>query len=567
VVEARPPSAGYRIAKFVRRHRGAVAAASLIVLALVGGIAGTTFGLVRANRARAEAVEHAERERLAKLDAEAARDRATAAEKAEAVERAQAEKNAQLAGVQATLALNTIQDMIVQVQTKLNEPNLFDIKTALLDTALKRVDGVASGYAQSTSKEATVLAALNELARIYRELGQSERAFRILERCLEIAKERVRIKEGSDPARQNLANINRELAVISQEFRRDMKASLAYNQESLHIWEDVFKNPKPDQWRLDKKIVRIFLAEAYMRVGVDRYRAGDIEAARQDYLKGYELRHELVAENPKDLTLQQDLSYSTMALAEAAFRRGQRDQAEEYYRLTLAQRQKMAEAKPKDTKVREELAAVYYMIGVFKLRSGDLAAAQANLERCREIRKALVDADPRNAISRRNLATVLYPLAVVAELQKNAKGARELLESARELQQKLVNDDRENLKRQYELMKTLARLGQVPLAVEIADRLAAGVNVDNEMLLEIAYTYAQCARHAQGGTADAHLTSTVAAVGKAIANGFNDHVTLSVEPDLEPVRGRADFKALLAKLAPGTRATGGAPKSAEPGNE
>ena len=52
VVEARPPSAGYRLRKFVRRHRGRVAAAGLVLLALVAGIIGTSWGLVRAERTR-----------------------------------------------------------------------------------------------------------------------------------------------------------------------------------------------------------------------------------------------------------------------------------------------------------------------------------------------------------------------------------------------------------------------------------------------------------------------------------------------------------------------------------
>ena len=52
VVEARPPTSGYRLRKFVRRHKGQVIAASLVLLALLAGIAGTTFGLVRAERQR-----------------------------------------------------------------------------------------------------------------------------------------------------------------------------------------------------------------------------------------------------------------------------------------------------------------------------------------------------------------------------------------------------------------------------------------------------------------------------------------------------------------------------------
>jgi hypothetical protein len=51
-VLAGPPSAWYRLRKFVRRNKGLVLAVSLVVLALVGGIVGTTVGLVRAEQAR-----------------------------------------------------------------------------------------------------------------------------------------------------------------------------------------------------------------------------------------------------------------------------------------------------------------------------------------------------------------------------------------------------------------------------------------------------------------------------------------------------------------------------------
>jgi non-specific serine/threonine protein kinase/serine/threonine-protein kinase len=62
-VSAGPPSAGYRLRKFLRRNRGPVLAAILVLLALAGGIVGTTIGLVQARRAR----ETAEK-RLAQLE-------------------------------------------------------------------------------------------------------------------------------------------------------------------------------------------------------------------------------------------------------------------------------------------------------------------------------------------------------------------------------------------------------------------------------------------------------------------------------------------------------------------
>jgi tetratricopeptide (TPR) repeat protein len=62
-VLAIPPTKGYRLRKFVRRHRVAVAAATAVAGALVAAVAGTTVGLVRAQRAEAEARVAADRAR------------------------------------------------------------------------------------------------------------------------------------------------------------------------------------------------------------------------------------------------------------------------------------------------------------------------------------------------------------------------------------------------------------------------------------------------------------------------------------------------------------------------
>jgi serine/threonine protein kinase/WD40 repeat protein len=64
-VQACPPTLGYRLRKLVRRHKGPVLAASLIVLALVGGIIGTTGGMIRATDARAIALHEAEQKQAA----------------------------------------------------------------------------------------------------------------------------------------------------------------------------------------------------------------------------------------------------------------------------------------------------------------------------------------------------------------------------------------------------------------------------------------------------------------------------------------------------------------------
>jgi serine/threonine protein kinase/WD40 repeat protein len=60
-VEACPPSAAYRLKKFLRRYKGTVAAAALVLLALLGGLLGTSYGLFWAEKAREAAQEAGKR--------------------------------------------------------------------------------------------------------------------------------------------------------------------------------------------------------------------------------------------------------------------------------------------------------------------------------------------------------------------------------------------------------------------------------------------------------------------------------------------------------------------------
>jgi eukaryotic-like serine/threonine-protein kinase len=96
-VAAGPPSTSYRLRKFVKRNRGQVIAASLILLALLAGLAGTGFGLIRAERQRLVAERAAMAERLAKQEAEARREEAeTQQRRAEAGEKLASERLVQV---------------------------------------------------------------------------------------------------------------------------------------------------------------------------------------------------------------------------------------------------------------------------------------------------------------------------------------------------------------------------------------------------------------------------------------------------------------------------------------
>jgi eukaryotic-like serine/threonine-protein kinase len=60
-VDAGPPSAAYRFKKFAKRKSGLLAACALIALALIGGIAASSYFAIEASQQRDEAIENQER--------------------------------------------------------------------------------------------------------------------------------------------------------------------------------------------------------------------------------------------------------------------------------------------------------------------------------------------------------------------------------------------------------------------------------------------------------------------------------------------------------------------------
>ncbi len=128
-VLAGPPSIGYKMRKFMRRNRGPVLAVMLVLLVLIGGITGTTWGLVEARRqgnaaatardAEAERRKEAEDERDAKEKALAKSKenelKALAAAKAEAQQRSAAETEKQITQAVGEFLIN---DLLLQADPR-----------------------------------------------------------------------------------------------------------------------------------------------------------------------------------------------------------------------------------------------------------------------------------------------------------------------------------------------------------------------------------------------------------------------------------------------------------------
>jgi len=147
-VEACPPSAGYKLRKFVRKHKAVLATVAAFAGLLLAGTAMSTWQAVRATKA--EIVAREERDR-------------TAAEKA----------NAQA-------ALDFLWREVLSQASPMHEPDR-DLKLrTLLDRAFDRLD---KGSGQSPLVEAAVRRMVGEL---YTDLGERAKAERLLKQALKV---------------------------------------------------------------------------------------------------------------------------------------------------------------------------------------------------------------------------------------------------------------------------------------------------------------------------------------------------------------------------------------------
>ena len=158
-VSAGPPSARYRLQKFVRRNRAAVIAGGLVAATLILGVLGTTSGLVWALREKTRADQQAQA--------------ATAAAKAEERQRQVAVANAKQARVAAARS-DAVAEFLTDALAGVGPSVALGRDTTLLREILQRTTArVETELADQPEVEATMREAISTT---YWELGDYEKA-------------------------------------------------------------------------------------------------------------------------------------------------------------------------------------------------------------------------------------------------------------------------------------------------------------------------------------------------------------------------------------------------------
>jgi serine/threonine protein kinase len=232
-VLACPPSAGYRLRKFVRRNKGPVLAASLLVVVLVAGIIGTTWGMLRAKAAEAEAVHEAGQKTKALDEKEAALTTA----KTNEIQAKAAQKDAQENLKDALAAVDHLLTRVSEERVA-NVPQMEPLRRDLLQDALKFYQKFLQRKSDDPVIRRETAQAYRRVAGIHRQLGHYDESTNSYQKALELLEELCRQSPGDPELRCQLVtlHLNASLPLID-EGKQDKAAS--HLRRAFQIAEDL----------------------------------------------------------------------------------------------------------------------------------------------------------------------------------------------------------------------------------------------------------------------------------------------------------------------------------------
>jgi len=380
-VEAGPPSAGYRLRKFVRRHRAGVLVAGMVLLVLLGGMAGTSWGLLGAIAARAETQKRA-------------------AELMTVMEFQQSmlgEIDLEQMGLDIRNALRSEIDEVATDDTPvafdeaLARANMTNVALRVIDTnVLARAAGTIEGQ---FSDQPTVEAALRQtIGDTYLELGLYPQALSEMERALELR--RRELGDDDPDTLESIGNMGRLLVRVGRREEAE-----GYYREALDGRRRVLGDDHPDTLRSInnmgyalQRLGRFEEAEVYFReamegrrrvlghddretissinnVGFVLKQMGRLEEAEPYYLEALESGRRLLGpDDPDTLVWVNNVGFLLEAMDKL-------EEAEPYLRETLEGRRRvLGDDHPRTLQS-------YRSIGNLRLRMGRPDEAQGPLRR------------------------------------------------------------------------------------------------------------------------------------------------------------------------------------------
>lgn len=394
VVEARPPSWGYGLTKFVRRHRGQVVAAGLVLIVLVAGICGTSWGLFWALResdakGKALAAETAERKRAEKAEQEVRRERDAKTEALAAEEQARQ---------QTLLALRSLTDRVVERHLAAGQGRMLsdDDKQFLLVIA-RQWEAFATLTRENLESRSARMEGRASIGKMRHWLGEFATAEEDFHAALTIGKQLATEFPDNTEIRHRLAATHIALGNVLNVTGRLDEAERNYDA-AMEIGQRLVEDSPSNPLYLED------LAITHTVLGSLLETNGQLKEAIIQESEAVAILKPLTEEFPARAKLRQELAKALHSQARLLRLTGKRQKAEVDYQEALAVQGKLVIDFPNRPEFHQQLAKFRNNWGVLLISKGQMKQAKVEFDEARSIFRQLAAHNPTRPEYRQDLA-------------------------------------------------------------------------------------------------------------------------------------------------------------------
>jgi serine/threonine protein kinase/tetratricopeptide (TPR) repeat protein len=422
-VEACPPSAGYRLKKFARKHKKSLTVSAAFALLLVLGVVASTWQAVRATRAEGNAIAEQQ-----KTEAALAAERTTK--------------------TRAREALDALTDNVVE-KVFVEQPELGETEKAFLRKVLASYEAITQELGDTAEARFVRARGYYVVARLRNLLGEPDEAG--WRQAVALLEQLVAEFPDVPEYREKLARSQNRLGIDLTELGKRAEAETALRR-ALVLWErlaDDFPQVAP---------YRRGLAIIYNDLGTLLRLQKKYADAEKAYRRAVSLNEQLATASP---TYRRALARSRSNLASFLRERGSHPEAEALYRQALSVQEKRVAEFPVVPGGRRELADSYHGLGLVLARLRKPEEAETAFRQALDLRKKLADDFPKVHLYRRDLALSYNDLGnLLRRLGKVAK-AEAAYRQAINLAEKLVAEAGDVPRHHQHLARSYDNLGLV----------------------------------------------------------------------------------------------------------
>ncbi|MDB5349542.1 MAG: pkn [Planctomycetota bacterium] len=384
-VAAGPPSATYRLRKFARRNRGRVLAAGLLMLTLMAGVAGTSWGLYRAAKANSDL---------------AAKNRALAAEQL----KVQAREN------QAIDAVKRFGDAVSNNKELKDNPALEPLRKTLLKEPLEFFmalrEQLQADHDTRPEALARLASAAYDMGDLTDSIGDKQDALRSYQEARGIRERLARENPTVTKFQSDLALSHNNIGTLLHATGKPAQALAAYEQARGIRERLARENPTVNQFQSD-------LAASHNGIGALLHTTGKPAQALAAYEQAQAIWERLARENPTVTKFQSDLAGNHFNIGVLLLDTGKPAEALAAYEQGRAIYDRLARENPTVTHLQSGLAHSHYGIGVLLGATGKPAEALAAYEQARAIQERLARDHPESSDFASDLGATLNNHAVL----------------------------------------------------------------------------------------------------------------------------------------------------------